>query len=102
MSKITPQAQVLEAENTLSAIHAAQQVDPQLVFVDVVLGNEDGVNCTRQLRPLLSDGRIILMTAYPDREFRQKGIAAGASALLDKKDLDSTVLRGIIQDTLHI
>lgn len=101
LHKIIPQAQISEAESTLSAIHAAQQADPQLVFVDVVLGNENGVDCTKQLRPLLSNGRIILMTAYPDREFRQKGIAAGASALLDKKDLDSTVLRGIIQDTLH-
>ena len=42
----------------------------------------------------------ILITAYPDREFRRLGIEAGASALLDKKDLDAASLRLMIDDVL--
>ena len=98
LAKIVPQALVLEAGDSSEAVRMAKRIEPQLVFIDVVLGNEDGVHCTRLLRPLVPQGRIILMTAYPDREFRQRGISAGAAALLDKKDLDSTVLRGIVQD----
>ena len=98
--KIVPQAVVAEASNTAEALLLAKKHAPPLSFVDVVLGNEDGVYCTRLIRPHITDGRIILMTAYPDREFRQHGMAAGAAALLDKKDLDSRVLRGIVEDVL--
>ena len=42
--------------------------------------------------------RIILISAYPDRGFRQQGLEAGAMAFLDKKDLDAATLRQVIED----
>ena len=43
---------------------------------------------------------MVLISAYPDREFRRLGFHAGAVAYLDKKDLDVAALRQVIQDTL--
>ncbi len=37
--------------------------------------------------------RIVLISAYPDREFRRLGLNAGAVAFLDKKDIDAATLR---------
>ncbi|MDJ0757310.1 MAG: response regulator [Ardenticatenaceae bacterium] len=100
VESIMPQAAVLEAADTAEALEVARHSQPQLTLVDVVLGNENGIDCTRKLRGLRRPPRVVLMTAYPDREFHRQGLRAGASALLDKKDLDARVLRQIIEDVM--
>ena len=79
---------------------AAERIHPHLAFVDVVLRDEDGIQCTRRLKAVSPDTRVVLISAYPDREFRRLGFSAGAVAYLDKKDLDVAALRQVIQDTL--
>lgn len=101
VKRVAPGAVIMEAEGGDSAESLARKHDFQLIFVDVVLGNEDGISCVARLRPILPNARIILITAYPDREFHRRGLEAGASALLDKKNLDSTVLAQILQDTIN-
>lgn len=91
---------VYEAEDTQEALRLAQRVPIQLALVDVVLREEDGIQCTRRLKANSPTTRIILISAYPDREFRRLGLNAGAIAFLDKKDLDAGALRQFIQDAM--
>ncbi len=95
-----PQAIIYEAENAGQALRLVEEVMPRLALVDVILGEEDGIECARGIKDLWPGSRVILITAYPDREFRRLGLAAGASALLDKKDLDTVSLRQMIEDVL--
>jgi DNA-binding NarL/FixJ family response regulator len=101
IGKVCPHAKIYEAQNIGEAVHMTEQVMPQLALVDVVLGDEeDGIRCTRRLKALLPPARIVLISAYPDREFHRLGLEAGAVAFLDKKDLDAATLRQIIDDTI--
>jgi DNA-binding NarL/FixJ family response regulator len=100
VSRLYPQATIYEAEDTRSAEQLAERASVQLALVDVILGDEDGIRCARRLKALQPQARIILISAYPDREFRRLGLEAGAAALLDKKDLDAATLRQIIDDVL--
>jgi DNA-binding NarL/FixJ family response regulator len=93
-------AVVYEADNTEEALRLASSLKPSLILVDVVLGDEDGIRCVRRLKAQDPDARVILISAYPDREFRRLGLEAGAIAFLDKKDLNTEVLQQIIQDTI--
>ena len=95
-----PQAMIYEADNTQEALRMDKFLDLSLILVDVVLGDEDGIRCTRRLKAQNPDARIILISAYPDREFHRLGLEAGAIAFLDKKDLNTEVLRQIIQDSI--
>jgi DNA-binding NarL/FixJ family response regulator len=95
-----PGAVVYEADNTTEALRLASSLKPSLILVDVVLGDEDGIRCVRRLKAQDPDARVILISAYPDREFRRLGLEAGAIAFLDKKDLNTEVLRQIIQDNI--
>jgi CheY-like chemotaxis protein len=45
--------------------------------------------------------RMILISAYPDREFRRQALSAGAIAFLDKKDLDTASVRQVVEDALR-
>lgn len=93
-----PQILIYEAEDVVEVVQLVEKVPPDLALVDVVLGDEDGIRCTRRLRALCPDCRVVLVSAYPDREFHRLGLEAGAIAFLDKKDLDANALRQIVDD----
>lgn len=100
VGKITPQAVIYEAETTRAALLLLDELPLQLALVDVVLGDEDGIRCTQLIKARAPRMRVVLMSAYPDREFRQRGLAAGASAFLDKKDVDVATLRQVLADIM--
>jgi DNA-binding NarL/FixJ family response regulator len=100
ISKVQPQAMIYEAGNTAEALHLAEQVVLWIIFVDVVLADEDGIICARRIKSKLPSSRVVLISAYPDREFHRRGLEAGATAFLDKKDLDAATLRQIIEDAI--
>jgi DNA-binding NarL/FixJ family response regulator len=56
--------------------------------------------CVRQIKAASPQSRIILISAYPDREFHRQGIKSGAVAFLDKKDLDLSTLRQVIENVI--
>jgi len=100
IGRVCPQTIIYEAENVAGAVHLAQRINPQLVLIDIVLGDEDGIRCTRRIKAISPESRIILISAYPDREFHRLGLQAGAVAFLDKKDLDVATLRQVIDDVV--
>ncbi len=100
VGRVYPQATIYEAENTHEAVRLVEQTSPQLVLVDVILGDEDGIRCARRIKTLQPQARVILISAYPDREFRRLGMEAGAAAFVDKKDLDAATMRQMIDDVL--
>jgi DNA-binding NarL/FixJ family response regulator len=100
VGRVCPQAVIYEAADTDEAVHLVERTAPRLVFVDVILGDEDGIRCARRIKAMLPQARIVLISAYPDREFRRLGLEAGAAAFLDKKDLDAGSMRQMIDDML--
>jgi DNA-binding NarL/FixJ family response regulator len=100
LGKAYPQAVLFEADDINSAVEIVQRIKPQLVFVDVVLGEEDGVRCVRRIKAISPQSRVVTISAYPDREFHRLSLEAGAVAFLDKKDLDAVTLRQVIEDVI--
>ncbi len=100
ISRLYPQASVCEAGATQEALRLVEQSTPHLALVDVILGDEDGIRCARRLKAARPQLRVVLITAYPDREFRRLASEAGAAAFLDKKDLDAPSLRHMIDDVV--
>jgi DNA-binding NarL/FixJ family response regulator len=100
IGKVCPQATIFEAENIENAVQMASRIAPQLVFIDVVLGDEDGLRCARRVKAISPHSRIVLISAYPDREFHRLGLESGAVAFLDKKDLDLPALKQVIEDII--
>ncbi len=100
IGRTCPNSSIYEAEDIADAIRLGQEMLPRLAFVDVVLREEDGIQCARRLKVVSPATRIILISAYPDREFRRMGLSAGAIAFLDKKDIDAATVRQVVDDAL--
>jgi DNA-binding NarL/FixJ family response regulator len=102
MGKAYAQSLIYEADSVKEALRLAGQHAIQLALVDVVLGSdvENGIQCARRLRVLYPHTRVVLISAYPDREFHRQGQEAGATAFLDKKDLDVATLQQVVDDVI--
>lgn len=98
LGRMYPKASLYLAENCPAAVSLAGRLQPQLVLVDVVLGDEDGILCARRIKAASKSSRVIMISAYPDREFHRLSIEAGAVAFLDKKDLDARTLKQVVED----
>jgi DNA-binding NarL/FixJ family response regulator len=96
-----PSATVYEAENWATLYTLSKQVHPKLIFMDIVLGDENGISHTWKIKHEFQDVKVILITAYPDREFHRMGIESGALALIDKKDLDTSTIKQILYDVIE-
>jgi DNA-binding NarL/FixJ family response regulator len=100
IGKLYPQANIYDAERIQDAVQLVQHIEIQLALIDVVLGDDSGLSCARRIKAILPQCRIILISAYPDREFHRQGLQSGAVAFLDKKDLDLPTLRQLIDDVI--
>lgn len=100
LGKTWPQASVHEADDCQDAVRLAEQIKPRLAFIDVVLKEEDGIQCARRIKVASPATLMVLISAYPDREFRRIGLNAGAVAFLDKKDIDAATMRQVVEDAL--
>ena len=100
IGKTYPATLLYEADDVADAVRLAESVKPQSALIDVVLTDEDGIYCTRRVKAVSPATRVVLISAYPDREFHRLGLHAGAVAFLDKKDLDATAVRQVIDDAL--
>ncbi|MCD4672009.1 MAG: response regulator [Anaerolineaceae bacterium] len=100
LGKLCPSSNIYEAEDIKTAVLVAEQIDLQLALVDVVLGDVDGISCVRRIKKIRPQTRVILISAYPDREFHRQGLQSGAVAFLDKKDLGLSTLRQVLDDVI--
>jgi DNA-binding NarL/FixJ family response regulator len=100
LGKTYPFLTIYETEDIDDAIRLAEQARPRLAFIDVVLKEEDGIKCARRMKAASPSTRMILISAYPDREFRRLALSAGALAFLDKKDIDAATVRQVVEDAL--
>ena len=81
-----PGHRILFAENGDDALAIASLTPPDVVLLDIVMPGLDGFDVCRHLRahPVLRHVPIILLTGLAGREFRLRGLEAGADEFLNK------------------
>lgn len=77
------------------ALRVLPKYQPDVVLMDIQLPNMSGIECVAQLKKLLPDVQVIMVTVYedPDRIFR--ALRAGASGYILKRSAPEQVLTAI-------
>ena len=89
---------VLEAENGLAAIEAAESGRPDLIIMDLEMPELDGLSATRRIRKVqgLTGVPIVAVSAYGAEQFRDKALDAGCneyvSTPFEPADLERIIL----------
>ena len=72
------------AHNVEQALHMVAALCPDLVIMDVQLGNGDGITATARLTATFPDLRVVVLTAMVTPSLMRRALDAGACALLRK------------------
>ena len=93
-------------KNGRELVDAAVVLRPDVVLLDISMPQLNGLEATRQLRNLVPDCRIVIVTMHDDPEYIYEAFRAGASAYFLKQSAASelvsaieSVLRGSIYIT---
>lgn len=68
---------------------------PNVVLMDINLPNMTGIECTQQIKALLPNVQILMLTMYEDSEQVFNSIMAGASGYLVKRTPPAKILEAI-------
>lgn len=58
---------------------------PDVILMDINLGEMDGIECVRRLTTLMPDARVLMLTVFEDTDQIFSALAAGASGYLLKR-----------------
>ena len=72
------------AGDGVEAVRMAQSVVPDVIVMDVMMPNMDGVDACREIMELLPDTRVLMLTASTTEDAVVDAIAAGATGYLQK------------------
>jgi DNA-binding NarL/FixJ family response regulator len=81
------------ARTAAEALHLAESLRPDLVIMDVRLGDGDGIEVTAQLAERYEDLCVIVLTGHPDPSLVTRAAQAGACGFLPKD--------GALESMLH-
>ncbi len=81
------------------AVALCRKEEPDVVLMDISMPNMDGISATREIRDLLPQTAVIILTAHEDDEHVFDGIKAGAQGYLLKDSEPEDLSRAI--HTVH-
>ena len=73
-----------QARDGGEAVKAASELSPDVILMDVMMPNKDGVEACREIMESAPDTRVIMLTASTEEEAVVEAVAAGATGYLQK------------------
>lgn len=83
------------AENGQEAIEKARRTFPDIIVMDIAMPLLNGIEATRQLRRLLPQTKVIVLTMYADEEYVLRALQAGVRGYLLKRSAAAELLQAI-------
>jgi NarL family two-component system response regulator LiaR len=84
-----------EARNGLEAIHLCQKKQPDVILMDLIMPEMDGIAATKAILADFPQVKIIAMTSFEDQELVQGVLSAGAISYLIKNVTSDELARAI-------
>jgi DNA-binding NarL/FixJ family response regulator len=81
-----PLIDVTEAFNGEDAFLKIEQIPPDLIFMDIQLPKENGLELTRKIKQLYNNIEIVILSSNNHSEYRQQAFRNGADCFLCKGD----------------
>jgi DNA-binding NarL/FixJ family response regulator len=88
---------VSQYDRCTPAIKALPSEAPDVVLMDINLPEVNGVDCVRQLKPLMPKTQFLMLTVYEDADHIFAALAAGATGYLLKGTRRTELLEAIDQ-----
>ena len=84
-----------EAGSGHEGLEMAQRLKPDLVVVDISLPDQSGIQLTRDLRELLSETKILIVSMHSKIDYIAEAFQAGATGYVVKESASERLLQGL-------
>jgi len=84
-----------EASNGREAIALAERVDPDVIVMDLSMGEMDGITATQEMVEKKIRGKILILTMHAEDAYLVKVLEAGASGYLVKSAADRELVDAV-------
>jgi DNA-binding NarL/FixJ family response regulator len=84
LSSRYPSMSIKEARDEREALNEVCAFDPDIIFMDIKLPGENGLELTRKIKASHSEVKIIILTSHDLPEYREAARAGGADHFLTK------------------
>jgi DNA-binding NarL/FixJ family response regulator len=88
------------ASTGAEAIESARELRPDVALVDIDLGDESGIDVARELTRVAGSEsvRVVLISAYPEEDWRDLIHGSPAVGFLSKSRLSARAIRDVLGD----
>jgi DNA-binding NarL/FixJ family response regulator len=97
---LIPSMDVYEAAEGNEALEKIEALKPELIFMDIRLPGENGIQLTQKIRARYPGTKIVILTSYDSIEYRQAAFQSGGICYLVKDSLNYVQLDGLIKSFL--
>jgi DNA-binding NarL/FixJ family response regulator len=88
------------AKTTEEAIKFTKVTSPDIILMDINMGDESGIDCTKEILTDNPNTKIIMLTMHHDEQYIQKSLSAGAVGYI-LKNSDIEELNEGIENVYH-
>ena len=83
------------AGNRAEALNAAASTQPDVIILDIVLGDEDGLSFLPELRQVARNSRVLVLTGLRSSESQRQAMRAGAMGVVLKDHAAEVLIKAI-------
>lgn len=91
-SNYNPSIEVIEAVNGAEASRKYSENQPDIVFLDIVMPEVDGLECLKRIKENHQDAKVIILSSIGNQNILKEALRAGAINFIQKPwDEDSMI-----------
>ena len=78
------------------AVRIVEELKPEVIVMDVIMPNKDGIDACREIMELLPDTRVMMLTASTEEDAVIEAMAAGATGYLQKYSRPEELVEAVL------
>jgi len=95
-----PSMEIIEAEDGAEAMQKISPDVPDLIFMDIKLPGENGLELTAKIKAKYPDVIVIILTSYDTQEYREAAVQAKADHFLSKGSSSKEGIVALVESIL--
>jgi DNA-binding NarL/FixJ family response regulator len=95
-----PSMQIEEAVDGNEAFSKIETQPPELIFMDINLPGENGIQLSRKIKKFHPDILIVVITSYDSPEYQEAASLAGVRYFISKRSSSTKDIIGLVESIL--
>ncbi|RUL50769.1 MULTISPECIES: response regulator [Lysinibacillus] len=76
--------EIFEAENGAIAVEQAKELNPDLIFMDIVMPDKDGIEALKEIKTFNTDVKIVMASSAGTSDHLKEALSNGAYDFIQK------------------